>query len=968
MKIAQITPGLIEIPPKKWGAIEKIIWNYKIYLEKKGNEVDILYLDDVIKNYKYYDIVHLHVANLCQDLIDNNIPYYFTMHDHHVYLFRSTYEINRKAIDNAVKAFVPSKNLVDLFNRKPYYLSHGVSSFYELTGERKLYDDPKLLCLGNNVYSHTNDHDRKGFGLAIETAKKMNLSITVAGPYRDEAKSNKIFFDKLSDDLKYYDNLNVVKNPSEEKIVELYHSHDIFVHPSELEAGHPNLTLLEAAASKIPIVGVIEDDFPGIYRIERGSDKEKIIQQLINGIGHIVENYNNYVYNVYNYFYKTRKWNSVIDKLINFYTENENKTGFMKDILTKNYNDITIKRNVNNNFFYSFDKRGDIKKFDFESNFYDDLDSSVQDVYNEVFVNNVYDKYNLIGENSVVLDVGANIGMFTLFASKRGAETIIAVEPEKNNFNLLVKNRPLNSILYHRAVTDKKDNNINIHIDSVMGGHSVFGEDINGTKTGESQSISTITLDNIIEENDLNHIDVLKIDVEGSEDLVFKGISEDNLRKVKYIVLEYHNMKYNFDQDKMRNFISNITSSGFSLSEMSHLDSSNHLKMMYFMNNNKEQNRDSILNADLAVDNYFINGAFTELKGGSDKIFTVRHIDERDEEIVYEDQIKTNHWVKSNRQYYTPYRVEIYEENKKTFSTKLNLKGKRVYIAIDSSSLGDTLAWFPFVEEFRLKHDCEVFVSTFWNFLFDKNYYSKLNFIEPGVEVENIYAQYTVGIHGDGLKDKIKNPVDTRKVPLQKIASEYLGVDFKEIRPVLNYKQEDYNIKENKITFAIHATAQAKYWNNPKGWEGVADYLNEKGIKPILISKEKNGFMNNEHPPENKIVDKSGNYAIDDRIKDILESTFFMGIPSGLAWLAWALRKYVILIGSFTDPWYEFGKGVYRLHNNDVCHGCWHRHIFDKGDWFWCPDQKDTDRQFECSVSITPKDVINVIEKENLLD
>ena len=41
MKITQVTPGLISIPPKGWGAIEKIIWNYKIQFEKMGHECDI---------------------------------------------------------------------------------------------------------------------------------------------------------------------------------------------------------------------------------------------------------------------------------------------------------------------------------------------------------------------------------------------------------------------------------------------------------------------------------------------------------------------------------------------------------------------------------------------------------------------------------------------------------------------------------------------------------------------------------------------------------------------------------------------------------------------------------------------------------------------------------------------------------------------------------------------------------------
>ncbi len=62
MKITQVTPGLISIPPNGWGAIEKVIWNYKLQFEEMGHVCDIKYLNDVDVNNT--DIIHLHVANL----------------------------------------------------------------------------------------------------------------------------------------------------------------------------------------------------------------------------------------------------------------------------------------------------------------------------------------------------------------------------------------------------------------------------------------------------------------------------------------------------------------------------------------------------------------------------------------------------------------------------------------------------------------------------------------------------------------------------------------------------------------------------------------------------------------------------------------------------------------------------------------------------------------------------------------
>ena len=84
MKIAQVNLGLLPIPPNAWGAAEKIIWEYKIELEKLGHVVDIPYINEVEKDM--YDLVHVHVWNHALEMYEKGIPYVFTCHDHHLYL------------------------------------------------------------------------------------------------------------------------------------------------------------------------------------------------------------------------------------------------------------------------------------------------------------------------------------------------------------------------------------------------------------------------------------------------------------------------------------------------------------------------------------------------------------------------------------------------------------------------------------------------------------------------------------------------------------------------------------------------------------------------------------------------------------------------------------------------------------------------------------------------------------------
>jgi autotransporter strand-loop-strand O-heptosyltransferase len=90
----------------------------------------------------------------------------------------------------------------------------------------------------------------------------------------------------------------------------------------------------------------------------------------------------------------------------------------------------------------------------------------------------------------------------------------------------------------------------------------------------------------------------------------------------------------------------------------------------------------------------------------------------------------------------------------------------------------------------------------------------------------------------------------------------------------------------------------------------------------------------------------------------IHHSHLFIGLSSGLSWLAWAMDKKVVMISNFTDADHEFS--CIRITNTNVCHGCWNKaeYRFDAGDWDWCPEHKGTDRQWECHKKIKASDVV----------
>jgi autotransporter strand-loop-strand O-heptosyltransferase len=351
----------------------------------------------------------------------------------------------------------------------------------------------------------------------------------------------------------------------------------------------------------------------------------------------------------------------------------------------------------------------------------------------------------------------------------------------------------------------------------------------------------------------------------------------------------------------------------------------------------------------------FIKNPTIEIKGNTTKKFKIEFWSENN--LLYRSELGANMWSKMNTQYFKNYTCKIYDENNLVFDHKLNLKNKKVYIALESKSLGDTLAWFPQCEEFRKKHECELVVSTFMNNLFIDQY-PNIEFINPGQAVYDLYAMYRIGwfYNGDNV-DYNMNPSDFRNIPLQKTASDILGLEYNEVKAKLKLPVVP---KRKKVGIGFHSTAQAKYWNNPEGWQDIVDYLNSRGYECVIYSKEGDGYMNNFYP-KNVSVFRGG--SIQEVINDLVTCEFFIGLGSGLSWLAWSCNLPVILISGFSEKYAEMETDCYRVINESVCHGCFNSERLDAGDWNWCPLHKNTTRMFECTKEISSDMVIKEINK-----
>ena len=287
MRIAQVISSSIPILPtgeRRWGAVELIMDEYTKGLRKLGHEVDLTWLDSVEPDK--YDIVHIHVANLCLEAAKRGIEYIYSSHDHHSYHFgknSGNYREQLEAMKKSMFSLAPAEYVVDYFDDtdKLFYLSHGVDTSYYIPNFD--YSNHKLLMCANNGVAGDYGADRKGFRYGIEAAKSLNLPITIVG-----ADANTKFFE-IHKDLLEYDKLTIIDtNPTEAEKLKIFQDHTIFLHPSNLEFGHPNLTLLEAASCCIPIVGTYKgtDKIEGMYVMN-----ELNTEEVIKGINYVSSKY-----------------------------------------------------------------------------------------------------------------------------------------------------------------------------------------------------------------------------------------------------------------------------------------------------------------------------------------------------------------------------------------------------------------------------------------------------------------------------------------------------------------------------------------------------------------------------------------------------------------------------------------------------------------------------------------------------
>jgi autotransporter strand-loop-strand O-heptosyltransferase len=331
---------------------------------------------------------------------------------------------------------------------------------------------------------------------------------------------------------------------------------------------------------------------------------------------------------------------------------------------------------------------------------------------------------------------------------------------------------------------------------------------------------------------------------------------------------------------------------------------------------------------------------------------------------LFETELKAGR-VNSSKRYFLRFRLEVWQNGESLFVHDYSAKDRDVLIQFPVGTLGDSMGWLPYAAKFQERHGCRLTCA-----LGDKliallrEGYPKIAFVtHEEVEPERYYATYSIGLFFDD-KDNVFQPCDFRHVGLHRTAGYILGVDPTEKPPRISLADDTRPIAEPYVCIAVQSTTQCKYWNNPNGWREIIVFLKQAGYRVICIDQKPthgNGLIWNHIP--NGAEDETGDRPLQERARWLKHAEFFVGLSSGLSWLAWATGIPVVMISGATHPTNEF-ETPYRVINYHACNSCWNdvRVRFEHRNFLWCPRHKDTPRQFECTRLITVDQVKAVIK------
>jgi FkbM family methyltransferase len=177
--------------------------------------------------------------------------------------------------------------------------------------------------------------------------------------------------------------------------------------------------------------------------------------------------------------------------------------------------------------------------------------------FSDIWYHRTYTKHCQIPSNSVVVDVGANVGVFSLFAS-RAARLVYALEPSSSNFSLLASNTSCcKNIIPLNLGCSAGDGQASLDLSSDPVSFSLVTNGISGRR----ETVDVVRLETLFERYKIGHCDFLKLDCEGCEFEIIMGSDPKFISRIGRIVMEYHD--HLSRQLSHRDLVRKLTTFGF---------------------------------------------------------------------------------------------------------------------------------------------------------------------------------------------------------------------------------------------------------------------------------------------------------------------------------------------------------------------------------------------------------------------
>lgn len=199
--------------------------------------------------------------------------------------------------------------------------------------------------------------------------------------------------------------------------------------------------------------------------------------------------------------------------------------------------------------------------------------------FKEIFFDNVYeDEIVKVSPNDIVVDIGSNVGFFSVYCQMFGPKQVISVEPDVENFICLLKNvKSFDNVYCHNFAISNKTGvePFTYSTNGSAGSHLSKYDELIQDKNCKKTNVITLTINDFFEFLKIDRIDYLKMDCEGAELDIFETIETSNLNKIKKISLEFHS---NEIKEKI---VEVLTNNGFTIKKYFYLHNSPEAGMLF---------------------------------------------------------------------------------------------------------------------------------------------------------------------------------------------------------------------------------------------------------------------------------------------------------------------------------------------------------------------------------------------------